>query len=55
MREPAHKGGGRVSRPKDFFYLAHCYVIKVLVLILLLIEAYKIIDSEVHIAHISWR
>lgn len=53
-RRLAHKE--RVAKqPKDFLYLAHCYVIKVLVLVLLLIEAFKIIDSQVHIGRLLSR
>jgi hypothetical protein len=44
-----------VKEPIDFLYLVHCYVVKVLVLILLLIEAYRIIDSQVHIGRFLWR
>lgn len=35
--------------PKDFFDRAEYYVIRGLILVLLLITAYRMLDSEIHI------
>jgi hypothetical protein len=46
---------GLVKQLQDFIYVAHRAVIEVVVLILLLIEVTKIIDSEVHIGRLLCR
>jgi hypothetical protein len=43
------------KHPKDFFDRAEYYVIRGLILVLLLITAYKMLDSEIHIGRMISR